>query len=202
MKNHISRTQRFDSQILDTCYVNDKHHKLDFINFYDSSSDFKEIPSIQDIWAKPKSKSAVESVTVLNKVFLMPKELKHISEEINYSKKILTLENGWDGFDAEAIPENIFLSSISLLVNYSKFILDTYNIAILAPEINPGRNSNIHLSWRSNRGRLIINIQDKGKGLLAYFYGDLKNDAHPNKGDVSVEKIGEHLAIWMKENLA
>lgn len=130
---------------------------------------------------------------------ILPSELKELTEEIEFSKEILNLRKGWDGFDAPAIPKEVYNSSIDFLMGYSKFILKNTGVIINTPEINPGRNGNIHLSWRTTNARMAISIEkSENNEVLAYYYGDLKEDKYPIKGDVPVDKISDFLAFWMK----
>lgn len=128
---------------------------------------------------------------------IIPIDLKPLYEEIDHSKEILDLEEGWDGYDAPSIPKNIYYKSIKFLKDYSKFIYNNTGIAIVAPEINPGRNKNIFLSWRTEKARLAISIEKKDEELIANYYGDI-NNKQPIKGYVSTEEFSEYLAYWMK----
>lgn len=118
-------------------------------------------------------------------------------EEIELSKEILDLEEGWDGYDAPSIPRDVYNKSITFLKDYCNFIYKNTGIAITAPEINPGRNENIFLSWRTEKARLAISIENKDEELIAKYYGDL-NNKQPIKGYVSIEEFSEYLAYWMK----
>lgn len=122
--------------------------------------------------------------------------LKPLYKEINLSKDILELEEGWDGFDAPKIPNEIYEKSISFLKEYSIFIYNNTGVVIDTPEINPGRNKNIFLSWRTQKARMAISIESKDGELIANYYGDI-NNKQPIKGYVSTDKISEYLAYWM-----
>lgn len=126
-----------------------------------------------------------------------PNGFKHIYEEIDSSKDILRLDNDWDGFGAPEIPGSVYSSSISFLKKYIDFIFENTGIVVDAPEINPGKNENIFLSWRTKNARLAISIEYKEGELIANYYGDIKNK-QPIKGYVSVDGISEYLAYWMK----
>ena len=92
--------------------------------------------------------------------------------------------------------------TIDFLLKYSIFILENTGVVIQSPEINPGRNGDMFLSWRTEKARLAINIERKNdNGFIANYYGDLKFERQPIKGNVIVGEVYEFLAYWMK-NLA
>jgi len=128
---------------------------------------------------------------------IIPISLKPLYEEIELSEEILDLEEGWDGYDAPTIPKDVYNKSIKFLKEYCNFIYKNTGIAIASPEINPGRNENIFLSWRTEKARLAISIEKKDEELIANYYGDL-NNKQPIKGYVSIEEFSEYLAYWMK----
>jgi len=131
--------------------------------------------------------------------YLFLPEFKKIFDEIILSKEILTFKEGWDGIDADPIPEKIYNIGITFLIDYSTFIYNNIGTIIDAPEINPGRNKNLFLSWRTKNARLAISIEKDNNGeIVANYYGDLKNNKHPIKGNVSIGEISEFLAYWMK----
>ncbi|UOB19373.1 hypothetical protein [Abyssalbus ytuae] len=136
---------------------------------------------------------------VLDSSYLLPYELKDIYEEINFSKEILSFSNNWDGEESLAISQDIYFKTINFLVEYSVFIFNNLGTIINSPEINPGRNGDMFLSWRTEKARLAVNIEKNKEGTyLASYYGDLKLNKEPIKGNVIIGKVSDYLAYWMK----
>ena len=111
----------------------------------------------------------------------------------------MNFTKGWDGKDAESVSENVYNIGIDFLLDYSTFIYKNLGTIISTPEINPGRNENLFLSWRTANARLAISIEkDENTDIIANYYGDLKNNKQPIKGNVAIGEISEFLAYWMK----
>jgi hypothetical protein len=148
--------------------------------------------------AKPTRDSEI-TIEYQNKSFVLPISLVHISNAIRESTEILNLEQGWDGIDAPPISEETLLNAVTLLVNYSKYILEKFQVIISAPEINPCRNGTIDLAWRTHKARFLLNVKPATNSpIVASCYGDLYNDRQPIKSNLSDEVVIEHLAFWMK----
>lgn len=125
--------------------------------------------------------------------------LQPIKAEIKDSEYIPTLEEDWDQDGALIIKQEIWQAATDFLLRYAQFILDNYKgIIIDTPEINPVRNGSVDLSWRTPKARMLINIREEKSVIQAYYYGDLYNNMNAIKGNVSIEGVAEHLAVWMK----
>lgn len=141
----------------------------------------------------------INKLVLGKRTYFLPPELKNIVEEIRDSKEILELQDNWDYQEASAVSEELYNAGISFLLEYSMFILIKTGIVIVAPEINAGRNGNIFISWRTKKARLAISIEYADNGqIIANYYGDLKNNGQPIKGNVSVGEVSDYLAYWMK----
>ncbi len=128
-------------------------------------------------------------------------KMQHKVEElVDQSKYILTLEEGWDGEDGSPVNKAIWETATSFLRAYVKYIDQRYGFSFDLPEINPLRDGSIDLEWRTSKGRLLINFNEKHPHE-ASFYGDRYADEDSIKGNVDVKEVKEHLAIWMKNCL-
>ncbi len=129
---------------------------------------------------------------------LLSSKFQEILEEIENSKEILALEEGWDGYYAAKIPIEIYNNAVSFLKKYAKFIYDNTNVIIESPEINAGINKNVFLSWRTKNSRLAISFEHNSEEeIIAHYYGDLNNNKEPIKGNVPTNDVKAHLAYWM-----
>lgn len=87
-----------------------------------------------------------------------------LEKEIDRSRYILHLENGWDGERGIPIPALTYTLAISLL-------RAIYNV--VTPDINPCRDGSIDLSWRHKHIVLLVNIKEDrwnvyGEGDVGY----------------------------------
>jgi len=119
-----------------------------------------------------------------------------IVDEIEKSKYILELREGWDDSNAKSISSDVWNSSVLFLIRYSEVIRECYSIVISTPEINPCRNGSIDLSWRTSKARMLINVRKENGEIVAFYYGDMYNNKSV-KGAVPVTGIENHLAVWM-----
>ena len=97
-----------------------------------------------------------------------------IEEEIQRSRKILDLEEDWDGDGACAYAKETWQKAVFFLRNLidglPEYALDIEASEELIPEILPGPNGSIDLEWEADRFDLLINIPKDGE--LASYYGD------------------------------
>jgi len=128
------------------------------------------------------------------------KILSKIEDEIKHSSYILDLEVGWDGEEAKIITPEIYNSSIQFLRTYSQYIFQHLGeIIIRSPEINPGRDGSIDLSWITENARMLINIKEYQGHPHVFFYGDHHENKNPLKGNIPAVDFEEALAVWMKK---
>lgn len=120
--------------------------------------------------------------------------LKHIAEAVDESRYIYKLESGWDGMNADNITHVVWSLSIQMILKYSKSILESKNIVIDEPDINPCPNGSIDLSWRSQEYALLINISKNSSKYVCSYYGksyetdeDIKNINDPLDIDKELE---------------
>jgi hypothetical protein len=124
--------------------------------------------------------------------------LEKIAKEIEESKYILQLDDGWDSFNAKKFDKEVWVSAVSLLSKYAHYILNEFSTVIQPPEINPVPNGTIDLSWRTKNGRFLMNIKGNENNMLASYYGDLYNNEQPIKDKLVNDSIIKHLAYWMR----
>ncbi|MGN7722272.1 hypothetical protein [Chitinophaga sp. 22620] len=159
---------------------------------------FKALRPPSNLWIKPTRSSSL-LINILEEFIEVPNSLKEIAEAVKESEFIFSLEEGWDDGRAKTISKDVWRLSVKFLLNYAREIFNASGQSIACPEINPCPDGSIDLSWRTPKARLLINIREvESKGILAYFYGDLRGDNMQIKGNVPSENIAEHLMVWMK----
>jgi hypothetical protein len=139
-----------------------------------------------------------------NPVLAFHSHEKHLAlEEIK--EQILSLANlkaDWDGDNADVIPLPIAEATANFLGNYVDFIFNNLGKQITLPEPAACANGSIDLEWHHHNTRLLINIRyDKDGEIKAFYYGDVNKKDFSIKGNVPVNQVTPHLAIWMKEFL-
>lgn len=143
--------------------------------------------------------SPLKKIELKDNIFFISNQLKEIAEEIKLSEELLDYDENLDDEKTLPINKELYIVAINFLIDYSEFIFKNLGVTIQAPEINAGRNGNVYLAWRTDNARLAISIENnKTSEIIANYYGDLRNDLEPIKGNVTVSKISEYLAYWMK----
>lgn len=139
------------------------------------------------------------SFSVLDFKTDFPLALKDISEELEYSKYILDLnESNWDEEGAIGITSELYLEVIKFVTSYSKYIL-SLGVVIDKPEVNPLINGSIDISWRAPKARLLVNFRVIDGKIIAKFYGDLYQNMTDKSGFINTESLDLALIEWMKQ---
>lgn len=126
--------------------------------------------------------------------------MRHIETEIEDSSYIPDLPKNWDEDGAMPVKRELWEIAIRFLRSYAQHIWRNYNIAIEAPEINPTRGGTVDLSWTTKKNvGMLINIRIHNDMPMAFYYGEPSDNVDIIKGSVAIEKVAEHLAIWMKK---
>jgi hypothetical protein len=120
------------------------------------------------IFSTPKSSTRVEKGAKRATDTL---GLAHIKEVIADSKKILALENDWDGEGGQAYSEKVLERATSFLWNYALRVRSLFGVAIEPPKVLPGPHGSIDIHWKSDTRELLVNVPADPK-QLANFYGD------------------------------
>ena len=117
-------------------------------------------------------------------------------DEINDSKYILDLQEGW-GDNGAPISLNVYQSSIEFVLNYSGYILNIYKIAISTPEIKPVRDGSIDLVWNTDLAYMAINIKLSTDGLLGTFFSFKHENKKIKEGELDLTIVESDTAYWM-----
>lgn len=137
--------------------------------------------------------------SVANLKFEFPETLRHIVDELEYSKYILDLNNkDWDDEGAKPIENELYLKVVKFLGDYSIHLFKNSCI-IDFPEINPLVDGSIDLSWRSKQARLLINFKTVADGIIVKYYGDLYKAMSDISGSINIERLDFPLIEWMKQ---
>lgn len=100
--------------------------------------------------------------------------------------------------------DNLSLS-VSVYKKYSNFLLNNIKyrslideLPIKEPEVNLCPDGSIDVSWRFNKYRLLINVNEKRVG----WYGDNEENLKIIKGEQDNSQKNDSLYEWINSNLA
>lgn len=128
--------------------------------------------------------------------FTVPHQFVNLAQEIKSANYILGLEDDWDDEGGIGYSENTLKSAIDFVINYSLAIWEEESVLIDAPQITPGPDGSIDLSWDENDYRLLINVHPSPKNI-ASFYGDNRTDVPHIKGDFKLTDEPERAIILL-----
>lgn len=141
----------------------------------------------------------------------LPKQLKNIYNAIEKSKSILDLKDNYDCEGSKAPSLKIWKNSIEFLAQYSKFVYERDKVIIKAPSIYHGIDNSIDILFgNKDKTRMLINICEENREIIASYYGDNYNGIKPKtkeekkseiEGKIQTNKIHRPLANWMKKYL-
>lgn len=128
--------------------------------------------------------------------YILDSRLADLVDEIQDSKYILNLEEGWEDNGAKISP-NAYYASLKFCLDYSIFILNKHNILISTPEINPVRNGTIDLVWNTESAYLAINVKHSPDGFVSTFFLFKKSNQKTIEGEIDINELDEPMALWM-----
>ena len=153
------------------------------------------------LWTKPKDRPAslgkfcAESPSNGNIVreFDIFQGLK---AEIEQAKRILELEDDWDGEGSPGYSEDTLNRAIAFLTTYAQRLWESDGIPFPVPRIGPGPEASIDLYWKQPRWELLVNIPADPSEAASYSAED--DGGHRSRGFVPTEKFDSRFATWLK----
>jgi hypothetical protein len=98
-------------------------------------------------------------------------ERQGLEAEIERAKRILDLEDNWDGEGSPGYSEDTFHRAIAFLTTHAKWLWESCRVRLPVPRIGPGPDGTIDLHWKQPSWELLVNIPADANEP-ATFYGD------------------------------
>jgi hypothetical protein len=124
--------------------------------------------------------------------------LEEIDHLIGSSRKMLELEEDWDGEGASPIAESTWQRAVDFLRGAASTLWSKYNLQMESPSIVPASDGSIDLHWKLSNRELLINIPPK-QNEWADYYGDNKRGGNIVKGTLNTEAPNYWLFVWLTE---
>lgn len=99
------------------------------------------------------------------------RDISELTEEIEHSKRLLKLNDNWDGEGSKGYLKPTWEKMVTFLMTLSNEFHDRYGLMIHAPIINPGTEGAIDLHWKEERFELLMSIPENDEIAMNY-YGD------------------------------
>jgi hypothetical protein len=131
-------------------------------------------------------------------VLLPDHNLKEIDQLIESSRKMLELEENWDGEGASSIAESTWQRAVEFLRRNASILWTKYSLRIENPSIVPVPDGSIDLHWKLAGRELLINIPAT-QGNWASYYGDNKQGGNIVKVTLHAEAANHWLFVWLTE---
>ena len=131
---------------------------------------------------------------------LLPHKLTHINSAINNAKYITSLESDWDDDGAIDVQPQVFNRAIKFIRDYSIFILNNYDLVLVAPNISPLNDGSIDLLWETKDNSLLVNFKNDNSNK-AFYYGviGIRKEKYDFNGNIKTGTIFPVFTNWLKE---
>lgn len=140
----------------------------------------------------------MKKVNIRGLSFEYDNRLRHILAEIQYSVYILDLEYDYDDEGGKAVSIETWSKAVKFVFNYAEYILDKYNIVIIAPDIQIYNSEEVVVLWENSIINMYIIISNED---IRYYGGDNRNKIRTEtiKGTfLNTSCIEEWFACWLK----
>jgi hypothetical protein len=141
-------------------------------------------------WEEPRAKS-ISNVPNVEESDVC-KELK---AEIEQGKRILELEDDWDGEGSLGYSKETLNRAESFLKMHIEGLWKSFSIRLPIPKIGPGPDGSIDLYWKQSSWELLVNIPADAHEM-ATFYGD-NYGSIKNRGNLDPTKFNLGFATWL-----
>ncbi len=121
---------------------------------------------------------------------------KGLKAEIEQAKRILELEDDWDGEGSLGYSEDTFNRAVAFLTTYAERLWESDGIPLPVPRIGPGPEASIDLYWKRPRWELLVNIPADPSEAASYSAED--DGGHRSRGFVPTEKFDSRFGTWLK----
>jgi hypothetical protein len=101
------------------------------------------------------------------------KSLLPLRRAIQEARRILALQDNWDGEEAKPITESTFTRAANLLIQTARAIYHLMGTRIPVPVISPCADGSIDLYWKHKSFKLLVNVQPAE--AQSDFYGESEN---------------------------
>jgi len=121
---------------------------------------------------------------------------QELKAEIEKTKRILELQDDWDGEGSPGYAVETFNRAIAFLNTYAQRLWESDGIPLPVPRIGPGPEASIDLYWKRPRWELLVNISADPSEAASYSAED--DGGHRSRGFVPTEKFDSRFATWLK----
>lgn len=137
-----------------------------------------------------------KQLNIRGEVFTFNPCLQGIIDEIARSTDVLDLPFDWDDEGGSAVAIETWRKAARLVLNYAKFILETWNVALAPPTIMTGPRLSIDIEWDTEIYRILVNVPEAPDNPLKY-YGDDYAEEYIKGALPGIEAV-EWFAAWLK----
>lgn len=141
-------------------------------------------------WREPSAKSP-SNFRIVGGVDIY----KGLKAEIEQAKRILELEDDWDGEGSSGYSEDTFNRAVAFLTTHAEWLWESCSKRSPAPRIGPGPDGSIDLHWKQPSWELLVNIPADANEM-ATFYGD-NYEAQKIRGSLDPKNFNLGIATWL-----
>ncbi len=119
-----------------------------------------------------------------------------LKAEIEQARRILELEDDWDGEGSPGYSEETFNRAVAFLTTYVEGLWESCGMPLPIPRIGPGPDGSIDLHWKQPSWELLVNIPTDPNEAASYSGED--DEGHQSRGFLGTEKFNSRFArTWL-----
>lgn len=127
------------------------------------------------------------------KIFNISEELR---AEIESSKNILELKEGWEGKGSKGYKIETWRKLESFLINLNRRANLQYTFQLKTPQIYPGTDGGIDLHWKEDNYELFLSIPEEDDDVISYYGDDYGNYVLEGSSDINDVDV---ILSWLKK---
>lgn len=145
------------------------------------------------LWDRPRANPKIPRKHLLGRKSGAYQELQ---AEIERSKRILELQDDWDGEGSPGYSEKTFNRAVAFLTTYADGLWESCRMELPIPKIGPGPDGSIDLFWKQPHWELLVNIPTDPNEAASFSGED--DEGHQSRGFQDTEKFNPILGTWLK----
>jgi hypothetical protein len=118
-----------------------------------------------------------------------------ISEAIELSRHILSLEDDWDEEGSPPYEERTWLRATNFVKDLATRYWEATNLWVCPPRIMPGPQGSIDIHWNASNRELLINIPTADESPAGYFGSGGAKDTV--KGKLDTSSSNQWILMWL-----
>lgn len=129
--------------------------------------------------------------------FLLHGELHEVAQRIEKSRRILDLQDNWDGCGSPRITEATWLRAIELVISNANDFFQFRGREFPLPLISESDGGSVDVQWRTNARNILINIPEDASEAITFYAHDRERDGRDIEGRLLPDANNAPVLGWL-----